>query len=404
MCALLVVTGEPAILAAQEASPAVTPGEEGFALQSADGDFRLQSGLLIHADGRFAPGGADEQVVDSFALRRLRPYLRGRLSRRFEFYFNPDAAAGSFVVQVAYVDTVFSPAFRLRAGKSKTSFGLERLHSASNLLFFSRALPTALVPNRDVGFQFLGDLSNGVFSYMAGVMNGVADGGSADVDTNDGKDVAGRLIVRPFRMRQQSPLRGLGLAISGSSGRQAGAAALPTFRTASLEQPYFSYSGASADGRRTRYSPQAFYYLGAFGGFAEYVHTRLPIRKGSVREQISHDAWQIAGSYVLTGETATDAAGGLRPRTDFDVGNGHFGALQVAARYHSLSVDERALTLGLAAEGSSRRADAWTLGLNWYLTGHLRYTFNFERTDFDDGADAARPAENAVVFRTQVNF
>ena len=102
--------------------------------------------------------------------------------------------------------------------------------------------------------------------------------------------------------------------------------------------------------------------------------------------------------------TFVDAAGGLRPRTDFDVGNGHFGALQVAARYHSLSVDERALTRGLAAEGSSRRADAWTLGLNWYLTGHLRYTFNFERTDFDDGADAARPAENAVVFRTQVNF
>ena len=82
------------------------------------------------------------------ALRRLRPYLRGRFSKRFEFYFNPDFAGGTLVVQDAYVDTIFSPAFRIRAGKGKTPFGLERLHSASNLLFFNRALPTALVPNR----------------------------------------------------------------------------------------------------------------------------------------------------------------------------------------------------------------------------------------------------------------
>ena len=260
---------------------AITAGwQDGFSVQSANGDFRLQIGLLVHADGRFALDDPTSSVVDTFAFRRLRPYLRGRFSRRFEFYFNPDFAGGTLVVQDAYVDTIFSPAFRIRAGKGKTPFGLERLHSASNLLFFDRALPTALVPNRDLGIQVLGDISGGVVSYLAGVMNGVPDGGSADVDTNDGKDVSGRFIVRPFNKITTSPLRGLGLAISGSSGRQTGAGALPAFRTQSLEQPYFSYSGASADGVRTRYSPQAFYYYKAFGGFAEYVHTKTPIRKG----------------------------------------------------------------------------------------------------------------------------
>ena len=33
------------------------------------------------------------------------------------------------------------------------------------------------------------------------------------------------------------------------------------------------------------------------GGFAEYVHTETPIRKGIVREDIAHDAWQVAASY-----------------------------------------------------------------------------------------------------------
>src|SRR5688572_18863996 len=364
---------------AQAAQPQPAPaptrivaGQDGFAIESGNGDFRLQIGLLVQADGRFVLHDDQEQVIDTFAFRRLRPYLRGRFSRRFEFYFNPDFAGGTLVVQDAYVDTVFAPAFRIRAGKGKTPFGLERLHSASNLLFFNRAMPTALAPNRDLGIQVLGDIGGGLVSYLAGVMNGVPDGGNSDLDTGDGKDVSGRLVVRPFTRIGTSPLRGLGVALSGSTGRQAGANALPTFRTQSAEQPYFSYDGAGADGVRRRYSPQAFYYFKSFGGFAEYVHTETPIRKGLVREDLAHDAWQVAVSYVLTGESATDAGVGVRPRANFDFGNGGLGAFQVAARYHTLEVDQQAIALGFAAPGSSRQADAWTLGLNWYLTGNFR--------------------------------
>jgi phosphate-selective porin OprO and OprP len=387
------------------AQPPVTAGENGVAVQSANGDFQLRLGVLAHVDGRFALDDESAATVNTFAVRRLRPYLRGRFARRFEFYVNPDFAGGTLVVQDAYVDTVFSPAFRVRAGKGKTPFGLERLHSSSNTLFFERAFPTALAPNRDVGIQVLGDLARGSVSYLAGVMNGVPDGGNGDVDTNDGKDVSGRVIVRPFNARPSAhPLHGLGLAISGSSGNQSGAAALPAFRTQSLQQPFFSYSGAAADGRRTRYSPQAFYYYKAFGGFAEYVHTQLPIVEGAVRDDVAHRAWQVAGSFVLTGESATDAAAGVRPRANFDFGHGHWGAVQIAARYHALEVDEAARRAGFSAAGSSLKADAWTIGANWYLTPNLRYVLNLERTVFDDNPDGPRPAETAVVFRTQINF
>ena len=396
-------------LGAQEApkpaAPVIAAGQDGFAIQSADGDFRLQLGLLIHADGRFALGDTNGQVVNSFPIRRLRPYLRGRFSRRFEFYLNPDFAGGTLVVQDAYVDAVFSPAFRVRAGKGKTPFGFERLHPAANILFVERALPTALAPNRDIGIQALGDLSGGVVSYLAGVMNGVPDGSSADVDTNDGKDYSGRLIVRPFTRVAESPLRGLGFAVSGSAGRQAGAAALPVLRTQTLQQQYFSYNGASADGTRTRYSPQVFYFHKAFAGWGEYVRTTTPITKGAVvQAEIPHEAWQVAASYVLTGETATDSSTGVRPRANFDFGNGHLGAFQIAARYHTLRIGGDAISLGLATPGSSRKVESWTAGLRWYLTGNFWYTVNVERTVFDGDPDGPRKAENALVFRTQVNF
>jgi phosphate-selective porin OprO/OprP len=385
--------------------PRAGAGQDGFVFESGSGDFRLQFGLLVHSDGRFAPSDQDELITDAFGVRRVRPYVRGRLGRQFEFFLNPDFAGGTLVVHDAYFDTIFSPALRVRIGKAKTPFGMERLHSASNLLFLERAFPTALAPNRDIGVQLLGDVKGGVVTYLAGVMNGVPDGGSADTDRNDGKDVSGRLVVRPFaRLPASSPARGLGFGVSGSTGEQSGAGALPSFRTPTLQQPYFSFAGTSADGRRTRYSPQVFYFHRAFGGWAEYVHTSTAVTRGTtvVAENIEHRAWQVAVSWVLTGENATDAGAGIRPRAEF--GSGSWGALQIAARYHAIALDAQAVSLGLASAGSSRKAEAWTGGLNWYLSRNVRNTVNVERTVFDDDADGPRPAENAVAFRTQVSF
>jgi phosphate-selective porin OprO/OprP len=383
----------------------VVAGQDGLAIESGNGEFRVQIGLLAQADGRFAAEDAVEAVNDTFALRRLRPYLRGRILRRFEFYLNPDFAGGTLVVQDAYLDTIFSPAFRIRAGKGKHPFGMERLHSASNLLFLDRAFPTALAPNRDLGIQVLGELNGGIFSYQAAVMNGVVDGGSTDADTNDGKDITARIIVRPFTRRNASPFRGLGIALAGNAGRQSGTAPLPSFRTQTILQPYFSYAaGAAASGRRVRYSPQLFFFKGPFGGWGEYVRTEIPMARNGIADDISHEAWQVAASWILTGESATDAGAGIRPRAIFDPPTSHWGAFQIGIRIHELKVDQAAVDLGFAAAAASRKAQAWTIGLNWYLTSNVKYVLNLERTVFDDNRDGARQPENAIAFRTQLNF
>lgn len=384
-------------------SPPASGGSDGFSLRSTDGEFELRIGLLAHLDARFAASDRDEAVTDTFAVRRARPYLRGRVGRLIEFHFNPDFAGGTLVVQDAYVDTIIARAVRIRIGKAKAPFGLERLHSGANLLFLERALPTALAPNRDVGVQVLGDLAGGAVNYAAALMNGAADGGSTDADTNDAKDVVGRLVVRPFRgLPGGHPLSGLGLALSGAAGRQAGSTALPAFRTTTLRQSFFAYSGATADGTRTRYSPQVFYYHRNVGTFAEFIRTRVPVTAGDARERIAHTAWQVAGSVVLTGEAAGDA--GVRPRAAFDPGRGQWGAVEVAARYHALEVDVRAFEAGFAAAGASRTARAWTFGVNWYLSRNFKHVFNYERTAFSGHPDEVRATEHAFVVRTQLSF
>lgn len=385
----------------QTAEPAAPPAGTAppFVIQTDNGDNRLQIGTVVHFDGRFAVDDPNHDVLDTFQLRRLRSILQGRVARYFDFYLNVDFAGGAVVVKDAWVETHFSNAFRVRAGKGKAPISYDRLILVSNILFVERGYTTQVAPDRDTGLQVLGDIGPRL-SYAVSLTNGVVDGQSSDTDSNENKDVAGRLLVRPFAANAMHPLAGLGFAFAANTGIQAGP--LPTFLT-SGRSAFFSYSGAVADGRRTRWTPQAFYYHGPLGAYGEYIRSRGGVRKNGIRDEVDHDAWQVVASWVLTGEAAGER--NVRPKVNFDPPSHHFGALQLTARYHALGVSPNAVALGFASPTASRTADAWTAGLNWYLNPFIKWNVNFERTVFDDDPDGAhRHPENAILLRAHLGF
>jgi phosphate-selective porin OprO and OprP len=381
-------------------APFTAGWQDGFVLQSLNGDNRLVIGLTAQADGRFA---LDDPlpITNTFTIRKARPTLSGRVAKYFDFKVMPDFGNGTATLLDAYFDIRFSSKFRVRSGKDKTPVGYELLQGDPYLLFPERTLASSLVPNRDVGFQVQGDLSPRLF-YAGGVFNGVPDGSSSttDLDANNAKDVAGRIVWQPFRSTKTpaGALNGLGFQIGGSTGSQAGT--LPSFRT-SVGQTYFSYAtGAAASGHRHRITPAAFYYYKSFGGFVEYVRSTQEVSRSDSRYDVTNDGWGVTGSYVLTGEAASDR--GVRPGHAFDPSTGHWGALQLAARYSQLRVDPLAFTSGLTAATASRKASAFTIAANWYPAAFIKYYATFERTSFDGGA--SRPTENVILFRTQVAF
>jgi phosphate-selective porin OprO/OprP len=396
-----------ASLAAQTPSAPGTPAtpitagwDDGFVLQSANGDNRLVFGLTAQADGRFS---LDDPlpITNTFAIRKARPGISGRVARYFDYKLTPEFGLGTVVLLDAFFDIRFSPKLRLRSGKDKTPVGYELLLGDPYLLFPERSLPSSLVPNRDVGFQVLGDLSPRL-SYAGGIFNGVPDGtiSTADVDTGNAKDLAGRIVWQPFRSAgpPTGRLRNLGFQLGASTGKQAGA--LPTFRT-SVGQTFFSYgAGTTASGGRHRVTPAAFYYYKSFGGFVEYVRSAQEVSRAGSSGDIVNQGWGITGSYVVTGEAASDR--GVRPRYPFDPSAGHWGALQLVARYSHLRVDPAAFSQGFAAATASRDASAFTLGANWYPAAFLKYYATFEQTSFDGGA--ARPTEHVILVRAQVAF
>jgi phosphate-selective porin OprO/OprP len=394
-----------------KAAGGVTADKSGFAFKSADGAYQLKVRGYVHVDSRVFLDDDQKPAVDTFTLRRVRPIFEGTVAKIFDFRIMPDFGGGTTVLQDAYMEGRFHPAFKVRAGKFKPPVGLERLQSATDILFVERALPTNLVPNRDLGVQISGDFAGGATSYQVGVFNGVVDGGSGDGDTNDEKDVAARVFFQPF-LQGTGAFKGLGFGVGGSSGNQSGTATapgLPGYRSPG-QQTVFAYRADGtapnttiADGRHVRIVPQAYLYTGPFGLLAEYATSRQDVVKGTVSETLDHRSWQVAASWVLSGGEPTFRS--VNPKKVFDPAAHTWGAWEVKARYSRLDLDDATFPLFANPATAIRSESSLGAGLNWYLNRNLRLLFDYEQTTFEGGAATGDREDEKIFFsRFQIQF
>lgn len=394
-------------------SAVVGADKGGFFLKSADGNFQLKLRGYTQLDGRYFKGDKDTPVSNTFLFRTIRPILDGTVAKHFSFRIMPDfssattGGATSSIVD-AYLDFTYWPQAKLRVGKFRPPVGIERLQGSTELNFLERGLPTNLVPNRDVGLQVFGESQDGVVSYAAGVFNGVVDVGSLDSDNNDDKEISGRVFFLPFKGKDKPELENLGLGVSASRGIQKGST-LPSYKTPG-QQTFFSYgSTARSNGVFKRVSPQGYFYQGPFGLIAEYVRsshrldTTTPARAPT---ELKHKSWQVAGSFVLTGEDASYKA--VKPLNAFDPANRAWGAVELAARYGVLEIDPQTFPTFSSINNNAHKAKAWAGGVNWYLNNFAKFVADYELTKFTDGdsngSSGNREDERIVFTRFQIAY
>jgi phosphate-selective porin OprO/OprP len=407
---------EEADAARAQETPVVGAGKDGFFLRSPDGksfNFKLRG--YLQADTRWLASG-DSQGSDTFAMRRVRPVFEGTLLEHIDWRLMPDFSGGSPQLFDAFVNLKYLPEAQILMGKFKSPVGLERLQSATATMFIERGLPTFLVPTRDIGVQVWSDLRGGLFSYAIGAFNGARDSGNADVsdvDPDDSKDLIARFFAHPFQETGIDALRGLGIGVSVSYGQEEQAA--PSFRMAWDTSNFFAYRGAvagppalpavTADGERLRFSPQGYWYWGPFGLLWEYVHSEQQLERGNAnRIEAQNQAWQIAASYVLTGENASFK--GVIPRSNFWIGAGSgWGAFEIAARYGQLQIDNDVFPFYADPAVAVQEVEGWGVGANWYANRWLRLMLDFESYNFDGGAPTGdRNTERVFLTRLQINY
>ncbi|MBU3694477.1 MAG: porin [Rhodocyclaceae bacterium] len=457
-------------------APVVTASGKGFSFRSADGGFEMRFRGLAQLDYRSVGGDAIEQIpgnsvtpaggatngvatgTDGFSARRIRPWFEGTLhGGKYGFRFMPEfglsgdgGAAGAdnrrnntVRVADAFFDVNVSDAVKFRIGKHKTFVGLEFLQRADDIKFLERSYVTnAIIPTRDFGVTLFGDVLNKKVSYAVGVFNGVADGGEGFTarDENNDKDFTWRLFATPFA-GGSGPLAGLGFGVAGTWAPSSDTNSLTAaYRTPGGGQ-FFRYQSAAAaagtgteatqatvsDGNRMRIAPQAYYYKGPFGLLAEWAQVRQDVAKvdntgaRSAQDRLQHRAWQVATTWLLTGEDASFR--GIKPNSPVRFGEkSGWGAWELGLRYQAIDLDRGAATYadtgnrldGSTSPGYALGARTWDFGLTWYHNENAKFLMNYEYTTLDDlvrGGTAtslsnrlAGDTERFLSFRYQVAY
>ena len=403
----------PAVQAANTGS--VTVNNKGLTATSADGNYQLRLHGYVQADDKTYVDDKNKATnTDGFYIRSARPILEGQFFQDFDTRLMLDFgnnSTGTTTVRLldAYADYKPWQEANLRVGKFKDPIGLERWESESDVLFVERGQATNLVPYRDIGLQVYGDLIPKTLEYQLALVNGAADFVDENADSDNSKDVVGRVFAHPFHDSGISALSGLGIGVAGSYGNRSGTSAnsdlTAGYKTTS-QTTYFSYAaGSYGSGRDWRINPELYYSWGPFGLLGEYTLESQEIAKtGAKTTDLDNEAYTAIASYVLTGENA--AFDGVVPDENFNPSKNQWGAWEVLGRVSRLHVDDNTFPTFAVASTSARSDFEKALGVTWYLNTNLKVNFDYANNSFDGGAigGADRSDENVFLSRVQFRF
>jgi phosphate-selective porin OprO/OprP len=396
-----------AIVSSSSASPETTPAvavhQDGLWFSTADKSTHLQIHGYAQAENRMFDSNVHGEGRDTFFFRRIRPLFEGTLFNAVDFRFMPDFGQNNPQIQEAFLEFKSLPFAKLRVGKFKEPIGLEVLQSDRQLTFAERSMASDLVPLRYMGAQIGGSLFSNSITYAAGYFNGSNDGSNGNFQWVQDNEAAARLFLQPFATTGIGAIRNFGIGMAGSAGNQHGT--ISGLKTVG-QSSFFKYSSTTvANGQHDRISPQAYYYAGPVGILSEYVVSSQDVLNKKVAGNVKNDAWQIAGSVMLTGEK--NSYSGITPRNSFEPTRGfrHMGAVELAVRHSQVRIGNGAFPLFASPKTAAQAAKEYGIGVNWYLNHFVKLTTDYEHTNFRMAlAHVTLRSENVLMSRIQLAF
>ncbi len=403
-----------ALAPAQEVQPG-TAGEQasalpvagydgGFFVQSPDGALRLTLEGLLQIRGTFFESGLEGRP-SSFDLERMRLEFGGEFHDRYLFHVEPNFTESEVELEEAWIGADLSERGpRLILGRMKEPFSLEEMLPRKHLDFPTFSILNQFVPAEDHGVTLLGGSLDAPLEYGLALYNGT--GGD---DLNSDKDVAARLVARPWAERDGALLQRLQFGGAATFGREEeDLDGVELFTEA--KAPFLSFEpGSRADGERVRLGLETAWLSGPLALSAEAVEVKEDLSGAGGDVQSTTSGWYAAASWVLTGETKSFR--GVKPAHPWipaKAGDSGLGALQLALRYSDLRLDEDLIAGGMIATSAfPATVRTWDLGLNWYSTAHTKLMLHFLHTDFEESIvvdGESRSSEDALLLQFQVHF
>ena len=432
----------------QKGGTPVTAGWNGehFFIKSADGHFNINPYGYVQTDYRAYNG--DGSPANTFAVRRARFGFQGNYGDHFQFAILTDAAAAGAgnagaIVRDVYLNTKITDAFQFQAGQYKEPFAQELTAGITNIDFVERGLQALLYPSgvfafRSPGITFHGDISGGVFQYWAGIFNG--KGYANATNTTSIPETVGRVRFYPWRRHKDSIFQGFAF---GGAIAYSYSAGISNEQTPRMVQPDFAYTffpQFPINGNTWRANGEFTYLYGPWALRGEYVQAQFN-RTGvgtlefgglgfSNLPTIRYKAWNIATTYLLTGEKRPENGTPrvkhplFGPETPGGSSKG-WGAFELAFRYSGIQGNEpgcssfpppvpvgtpnctfgpqNTLTPQLVPT-YDLHTDQFTVGLNWYPNYWVRLQTNFNVDRLKQPSTIGALPQDYFVFEQRLQF
>jgi len=376
----------------------------GVAVQSDVLDVEAQDGILVMAsptskyklwfDIRVqadvasffgAPSYADK-IGNGVSIRRARFAVKGQVDENWYGEFDMDLANGLVELKDAIVRYTGLPNWEIQVGNFKENFSIQRNTTSRYLQFMERPMVcSALTPSRHFGLnaKYAKDwiwASAGIFGpEIAGAEEWqyIADN-NKDFGYNAGMSLTGKVVFRPLYKMDNASLH-IGAAAS--------------YRTPKASAEKFGYYRASARNstsiNRKKYldtSDLAGYdhnllwtveLAGHYKGLryeAAYVQDNVKF-KADAADPAPKKFWgwyAQAGYLLFGGNQRYDANGGKY--TKIKPGK-KWGDIELCARYEYCNLNS-----GMVFGGA---AEAYTLGLNYWVTNNVKMQLNYQFNNND---------------------
>ncbi len=401
----------------KQATSYTTYWHNGLRLQRNDGQFKFHLGGRVQLDWAYTDAGRDleqsygKDLTGSGAkFRRVFLDVDGTLYGWIGFKVQVDFAGGKTAFKGVYLDFQKLPVIgKLTVGQFKEPFSLDELTSSNYTTFMERALPVeAFAPGFKTGTMIGSSLWNHRLLWNVGAFyNSDPTDGDSNFGNDSDFDVTMRIGGTPWYM-DKTHLLHLGLSYSHKfrSGVIQNTDAQTTFHAlpeVSVNKTYLVSTPALTADNLNLIDPAAALVWGPFSLQGEYF------RVGTDDAQANDphfSGYYVFGSWFLTGESrnyskAKGVFSRIKPRHDFSLKGPGFGAVELAARYSEINLNDEGI------QGGKEQNE--TVGVNWYLNPNTRLMLDYvhahvDDTTYLDDSGCHDGNSNTVETRFQVNF
>ncbi|RPJ82258.1 MAG: hypothetical protein EHJ94_02505 [Deltaproteobacteria bacterium] len=398
-----------------------------------NGGFYIKSeqegGMSLHLGGAFQTDyrsyKESRRADNGFDIRRARLLFRGDLTRFFRFGLQYEFQGNETDNLIdAYGEAVLGM-HALRFGQFKEPFSLQWQTRDKGIFFAERSMGYYIGSTRDIGLMLHGSFLQDIFHYGIGLFNGDGDDGSSSGQDQDSPEAAGRFVISPFQTMTIKSIKSFQVGVSAAyakvdplnidlSVKTSGMAA--SDRSIYVLGHNTKFGVLQETGNRERINFEMAWIYRFIALQSEYFQLKYSDLKaaGFPPTDADFNSWYFSAMWCLTGEEFILSKGVLNPlypNRFFNPEDGSWGAFCIGARLDQFSGDED--WINYSSYVSVRKADAFSIAVNWILFPMQRFIVDFTHTDFSDpirvrvrpdGAVDYINEENVVTVRFSMDF